>query len=218
MGDRNLSARLRSVIAARGSVAELARAVGVSDNAIYKWAAGRGQPSVVNLVALAKVAGVSLEWLATGRESAGKRGSRGRSAPAAGDYFFASGRALAGAAGAAELGGVRTAECLALRSDWVRQRLGVEQGRLALVEALGDAMSPTIEDGDLLLVEVARKRPERDGVYLIRVAGKVVVRRLQNCPGGQILVKCDHPGYDAIKVAASKVRAVARLVWRAGRL
>jgi len=36
---------------------------------IYKWLAGRGQPSVANLVALARAGRVSVEWLATGTET-----------------------------------------------------------------------------------------------------------------------------------------------------
>ena len=198
-------------------MAELARAVGVSDNAIYKWIAGRGQPSIVNLVALAKVAGVSLEWLATGR--AGKDSNAGRERSRwAEDYFLPGGRWLEGGTGNRLSGGVRPAGCLALHADWVRRQLGVQAQRIALVEALGDAMSPTIENGDVLLVELVRRRPERDGIYLIRFAGKVVVRRLQSCPEGQVLVKCDHPGYDAVRVAAARVRAVARVLWRGGPL
>src|ERR1700738_3841677 len=59
--------RLRLIMQQFGSVADLARAVGVSDNAIYKWVSGRGQPSMMSLVNLSKAAGVSVEWLATGR-------------------------------------------------------------------------------------------------------------------------------------------------------
>jgi phage repressor protein C with HTH and peptisase S24 domain len=62
--------RLSRVLGKFPSVAALAREIGVSDNAIYKWLAGRGQPSVANLVSLSRTAGVSLEWLATGREPA----------------------------------------------------------------------------------------------------------------------------------------------------
>ena len=42
--------RLRLIMQQFGSVADLARAVGVSDNAIYKWISGRGQPGVASLV------------------------------------------------------------------------------------------------------------------------------------------------------------------------
>src|ERR1700730_8734656 len=59
--------RLRLIMQQFGSVADLARAVGVSDNAIYKWVSGRGQPSMMSLVNRATAAGVAAEWLATGR-------------------------------------------------------------------------------------------------------------------------------------------------------
>ena len=68
--DAAFRSRLTQVIQSFGSVVALATAVGVSDNAIYKWLAGRGQPSVANLVALARAARVSVEWLATGAEAA----------------------------------------------------------------------------------------------------------------------------------------------------
>ena len=61
--------RLRLIMQQFGSVADLARAVGVSDNAIYKWVSGRGQPSMISLVNLARAARVSIEWLATGQEA-----------------------------------------------------------------------------------------------------------------------------------------------------
>src|SRR5271168_605101 len=65
--DEEFRRRLRLIMQQFGSVADLARAVGVSDNAIYKWVSGRGQPGMMSLVNLAKAAGVSVEWLATGR-------------------------------------------------------------------------------------------------------------------------------------------------------
>ena len=65
--DEEFRRRLRLIMQQFGSVADLARAVGVSDNAFYKWVSGRGQPSMMSLVNLSKAAGVSVEWLATGR-------------------------------------------------------------------------------------------------------------------------------------------------------
>src|SRR6266849_10037402 len=67
--DQEFRRRLRLIMQQFGSVADLARAVGVSDNAIYKWVSGRGQPGMRSLVSLARAAGVSVEWLATGQGS-----------------------------------------------------------------------------------------------------------------------------------------------------
>jgi phage repressor protein C with HTH and peptisase S24 domain len=86
-GDTEFRLRLSQVLSKFPSVATLARQIGVSDNAVYKWLAGRGQPSVSNLVSLSRTAGVSLEWLATGREpgadasgSPARAGARGAAA------------------------------------------------------------------------------------------------------------------------------------------
>src|SRR5260370_16193021 len=74
--DQEFRRRVRLIMQQFGSVADLARAVGVSDNAIYKWVSGRGQPGMISLVNLAKAAGVSVEWLATGRGAPAKGQAR----------------------------------------------------------------------------------------------------------------------------------------------
>src|SRR5271165_174387 len=85
--DAAFRSRLTQVIHSFGSVVALATAVGVSDNAIYKWLAGRGQPSVTNLVALARAGRVSVEWLATGEEPGRSAQAMARSVEH-GDFVF----------------------------------------------------------------------------------------------------------------------------------
>src|SRR5579863_9807110 len=86
--DKEFRQRLRLIMQQFGSVADLAQAVGVSDNAIYKWVSGRGQPSISSLVNLAKAAGVSVEWLATGRGAQAR--TKSESAVSAGAPEFVS--------------------------------------------------------------------------------------------------------------------------------
>src|SRR5579864_6603931 len=82
--DQEFHRRLRLIMQQFGSVADLARAVGVSDNAIYKWVSGRGQPGMISLVNLARAARVSIEWLATGQEA-----SKGEARAAeSGEYVY----------------------------------------------------------------------------------------------------------------------------------
>lgn len=63
----NFAARLGYLVRKRGGAASLARAADVSDRVVGKWKAGESEPTVSRLVALARAAGVSVEWLATGR-------------------------------------------------------------------------------------------------------------------------------------------------------
>src|SRR5271155_782113 len=85
--DAAFRSRLTQVIHSIGSVATLAPAIGVSDNAVYKWLSGRGQPSVANLVALARAGRVSVEWLATGDETVQSAQAITRAAEH-GDFIF----------------------------------------------------------------------------------------------------------------------------------
>ena len=60
-------------------------------------------------------------------------------------------------------------------------------GDAAAMIARGDAMQPTISDGDLIWVDVSIKTPTSDGLYLFALKGEVFVKRLRldnfnDCP------------------------------------
>ena len=176
---RALQSRLDQVLKKSGSVAELARRIGVSDNAIYKWLSGRGQPSVANLVALAKASKVSIEWLATGREPpAAQRVSR-RMTDENDEFAYVPRYDARVGAGAIPLRSEQIVDYLAFKTEWVRARLSTDPRNLLLIEALGDAMTPTLEDSDLLLVDFGEPHFRHDGVYVLRRENDLEVRRLQ---------------------------------------
>jgi len=107
--------RLRLIMQQFGSVADLARAVGVSDNAIYKWVSGRGQPSMISLVNLARAARVSIEWLATGQEA-----PKGE-APAAesGEYVYLPRSSVRTSGGRGTMQSRQVVDYLAFKIEWL---------------------------------------------------------------------------------------------------
>ena len=206
--------RLTQVIQSFGSVAELAALVGVSDNAIYKWLAGRGQPTVANLVALARASRVSVEWLATGAEPVHK--ARKASDAVGRDDFIFMPRNRARFAGGRNgvLHSEQVVDSIAFRADWIKQHLMAEPRDLILIEVEGDSMSPTIENSDLILANLAEPRFRQDGIYLLRRANGLEVKRIQRRPDGKLLVRSDNPKYEAMPVAG--VNVVGRVVWIGG--
>src|SRR5579863_6579956 len=126
--------RLTQVIQSFGSVVALAKAVGVSDNAIYKWLAGRGQPSVTNLVAVARAARVSVEWLATGEEPRQSSQAATR-AVEHGDFIFMPRNRIRTSGGRAGLiRSEQVVDSIAFRAAWIKQRLKTESRDLLLIE------------------------------------------------------------------------------------
>jgi phage repressor protein C with HTH and peptisase S24 domain len=204
------------VIHSFGSVASLATAVGVSDNAIYKWLAGRGRPSVANLVALAREGRVSVEWLATGVESAQTSQAITR-AVERGDYVFMPRSRIRFADGRdGILRSDQVVDSIAFRADWLNRRLGTKARELILIEIVGDSMAPTIEDSDLILADLAEPRFRQDGIYLLRHERSLAVKRVQRRPDGKLLVRSDNPKYEAIVVSDLKV--LGRVIWIGGRI
>ena len=214
--DSELRARLTQVIESFGSVVAVAKAVGVSDNAIYKWLAGRGQPSVTNLVALARAARVSIEWLATGEESKQSAQAITR-AVEHGDFIFMPRNRIRFSAGRdGILRSDQVVDSIAFRAEWVKKRLSTEARDLLLIEVVGDSMAPTVEDGDLILADLAEPRFRQDGIYLLRHDSGLAVKRIQRRPDGKLLIRSDNPKYEAMVVVT--VNVIGRVIWTGGRV
>lgn len=60
------AARLRQLIDALGSIAQAATIAGITPEQLSKWRDGKARASFLGLAALARAAGYSLDWLATG--------------------------------------------------------------------------------------------------------------------------------------------------------
>ncbi|MGH7925658.1 MAG: XRE family transcriptional regulator [Candidatus Binatus sp.] len=213
--DAAFRSRLTQVIHSFGSVVALATAVGVSDNAIYKWLSGRGQPSVANLVALARAGRVSVEWLATGAESAQSAQSVAR-AVEQGDFIFMPRNRIRFSSGSeGMLRSEQVVDSIAMRAEWVKRTLKTDPRDLILIEVVGDSMAPTVEESDLILANLAEPRFRQDGIYLLRHDGGLAVKRIQRRPDGKLLVRSDNPKYQAIVV--SSVKIIGRVIWIGGR-
>ena len=216
--DQALQSRLDTVLRKFASVADLARVIGVSDNAIYKWLSGRGQPSVANLVALAKASKVSVEWLATGHESAEAKRSTPRNADRD-DFFYVPRYEIKGpGARGGPLRSEQVVDYLAFRKEWVRSRLNAEPRNIMLIEAVGDSMAPTLEDADLLLMDLREPRFRHDGIYVLRREHELEVKRLQRRPDGTLNIISDNPAYEPSIVASDSVHIIGRVIWSAHRL
>lgn len=218
IGNEGFRARLNRLLQQFGSVAELARTVGVSDNAIYKWLSGRGQPTVANLIVLAKAGHVSVEWLATGQEVNNVSHTSEEGGRQHGDYVFLSRYNVNVPGSEGPLTSEQIVDHLAFKADWIKARFNTEPRNLLLIEIIGDAMSPTLEESDLLLVDLAEPRFKHDGIYVLRRECDLAVRRVQRRADGNLLVRSDNPAYESLIVAREELRVVGRAIWVSGRL
>lgn len=89
--------------------------------------------------------------------------------------------------------------------------LGVREGPLALIRARGWSMEPGIADGDELLVDEGDRRvPVKGGVFVLRVDGATLVKRVRR-GRDRLAITSDHP--DAPPVTGEAVEVIGRVVW-----
>jgi phage repressor protein C with HTH and peptisase S24 domain len=82
---------------------------------------------------------------------------------------------------------------ISLRRSFLKA-LDIAPRYAVMMDAAGDSMSPTIADGDPMLLDTA-KRDVRDKVYVIRRGGAVFVKRLQRRSDGSLLLLSDNPAH-----------------------
>jgi phage repressor protein C with HTH and peptisase S24 domain len=105
---------------------------------------------------------------------------------------------------------------LAFRRSWIAQTLGLDPLHLALIDARGDSMSPTIESGDLLLLDTRSGSAKTEGIYVINLAGALLVKRLRIKLSGSVEVMSDNPRYASETISGSELERlvmVGRVVW-----
>ena len=124
-------------------------------------------------------------------------------------------------AGAGALGGDdEAAGEVGFDPRWLRRIAGGSDD-LSIIEVRGDSMAPTLADGDEILVDgSAAARRIRDGIYVLRMDGALLVKRLSPDPaGGRIAVRSDNPAYPSWQDrAAGSVDVVGRVVWAGRRI
>lgn len=92
--------------------------------------------------------------------------------------------------------------------------LRLRPGKAGLITVRGDSMEPGLLDGDQLIVDTADRTPSATPrVYVIRVDGAVMVKRVRAGEAGLIAVS-DNAA--AAPVPDGEIEMVGRVVWRMG--
>lgn len=208
---KGFPARLALAIETAGGSTYVAKTCGVSTSVLSKWRLGQSEPTLSHLVGLAQVCGVDLAWLATGA---------GAAKPEQAAWFGNKG------ANQDEYAAIPAydseADIALFRKTWIQQELRGEPGDLCLV-IVGDAtMAPTLQPGDLTMIDRRDAAAAQDGLYALKIDGHARIKRLQRRPGRVIVVTSDNPAYEAYELPpdapGENLAIIGRVVWYGRRL
>lgn len=180
--------RLAKARAQKGlSQAALGDLVGAAQSTVASWERGQNEPDFRAVVRLAKALGVSPAALAFGDQA-------GSDATYALVPAYQKSK-VANAKGPQD-GNLGAQYHVALPRAWLEGVTRAAPEDIAIVEAEGQAMAPTIGDGDSLIVDLSQKRVESDGIYVIDVTREVIVRRVTVDPvRKRALIAADNPAH-----------------------
>lgn len=99
---------------------------------------------------------------------------------------------------------------------WLREQ-GLQGRSLSAIAVRGDSMEPTLREGDEILVD-ATPRSLRDGIYVVRLDGALLVKRLETRHADRLTLLSDNGAYKPIICAPQDVEVIGRVVWKGGRL
>ncbi len=163
---------------------QAAEAIGVSRVTISDWEAERAFPTKKHWPAIKAALGVELKLAAA--EEGPIYGPEDK-------YALIPRYSVQVPAGAAtEIEHEEVDGTFAYRRDWLAKR-GLVVSQLSVVEAKGDSMYPTINDGDAVLVNHADKKLRSNEVYCFRTEDGPRFKRLVRQIDGKIRVVSDNP-------------------------
>lgn len=105
---------------------------------------------------------------------------------------------------------------LVVSRQWLQQRVHASTlSALRLIHAYGDSMAPTMQDGDILLVDTGQRDPGDFGVYVLRANHCLYIKRVRRRMSGELEVSSDNPAIKTIDVLNGKTRidVIGRVVW-----
>lgn len=173
--------------------AVVANSVGVHENTFGKWERGETVPDVLQLLRIAAVLGKPVEYFL-----APLVGSMAAEEPATyqvpvrhatravwrGEYVYVplmDVRAGAGAAALQDVSLVKQMHCFL--ADYLNEELGIAHEQLVLVQMAGAVTEPSIQTGDLVLVDLADRGVVSEGAHLVRVDQALAIKVLHRKPG-----------------------------------
>jgi len=181
---------------------DIAKSLGVSQQAVSKWCAGTAEPRLEILPQLSKLLDVPAGFMAFA-EGEAKVKNPGMIYIRRYDFSASSGTDIT----MQEISGV---EQIAVTKEWFSRHIRhprADTSSYSLINVHGSSMSPTWNDGDILLVDNAQHEIDRDGFYVFTYDGTGYAKRVQRI-GRALLVISDNSKYQPFRIEGDELALV----------
>lgn len=193
------------------SMEALAKLVDVKSwQTVQQWEKEGGTaPKRIRLKHVADALLVTPEWLSSGNNG------NNISSPSAEKYAQIPRYSVRAAAGSGVLvDHEEIQDTVAFRRDWLVKN-GLSAPNLRVIYAQGDSMSPRIQDGDVLLIDIS-DREVRDGKAYAIQNGELRVKRVFRRFDGQFILCSDNDAFPDEIAPQDAIKIIGRVAWVGG--
>lgn len=217
--DSSFGERVDECVRIMGSRKALAESARISTRALDQYRSGDTDPTRRKLIAMARAAGVNVEWLATGEGPKLREGGMPASSePGRHIFQVVQPQAVYEVRPAIDLA-VEVAlpvfdsrlittpdrfgqlefvsEYLMVSQSYLRDTLWLDPRTATGLYVYRDHMEPTIHHGSLVVLEAGMRNVEYDGIYVLMKGELPIVRRAKLLGDGSLQMSCDNPKYTA---------------------
>lgn len=206
--------RLSDAVAQFGGLTALLRVYPKPRATVDRWMNAQAAPSIIETAEIATVLDVSVDWLASGLGEP----TRGRRLPGSvPDVMHVPILDLSAGAGVGIENG--EVEIIGLMPFDLKMLLilGVRPEKARAGRVRGTSMEPTIHDGSMFVMNIARRDLEDGGIFAIATTDGVLVKRVQRLTDGSVLLVSDNREmYSPEHVPVSeldRLNVIGRVVW-----
>lgn len=98
------------------------------------------------------------------------------------------------------------------------RRKGGSAGTMRIFEVDGDSMEPVLRAGDRVMINQRMADISSGHIYLLRLEGELMIKRLERRPGGIVLIRSDNPAYEDMEVQPAGMECLdfavfGKMVW-----
>lgn len=216
-------ARVREAMLDAGYKTQIsvARALGVTQGAVSEILSGKTANTRL-LPRLADLLGVSIPWLLGTSDSKTPEREEGFYEGVARDMdavliqetdiLYGMG---GGGFGDAPLQGTP----VAFPREWLRPLIKNDFDDLFIAHATGDSMSPTLADGDVVIVDRAQNRlRDQDSIWCIALGDLCMIKRVRVMPDGGYQINSDNPSVAPLTAYDGELHVIGRVIWSGRRM
>jgi len=188
------------------SKTDLWKGCGVRSSTVTSWFRGPNQTiSGINLMNASRILGVNPDWLATGKGYMSSTTISSSKYDDESTYIQISNPSQS-----------KSIESIKLSLNWIKERAaGANPNQLSIVFINDDSMSPTLNQGDFIIINSNIKKFSNDGIYIINTIAGSFIKRIQKLLDGTYLIKSDNPSYEPQSIKAldlSKINIAGKAV------